>query len=586
MLSYQKYIVFLFFLILCGSPSGSFAQNTTIDATKEKIKNTEGEEKLKLMVDLSKLYYRAGEYAAAINTAEEVLELGAQFNYNKQDLLLYGIIGDAFVKQGQYAKALSFYEKELELLQKNHPQDMVMDALYKIGKVYKNMNQPQNAVSYFKRSMVIAENLNLNFMKLQNYRELQDIYRQLNDFENSVKYYNLYFDLFVEIQDESLLAEGQNEVNNIRKELERKLEIFKNEQQNYDSALTVSENELLILRQAAKHNEKEIELLTREATVKEKELLVKQNIIEIRNRKLELQRIMIYTVSGVLVFIATLLVMLYRQYKQKKIVNEELNLKNKQIIDSISYAQRIQNAILVPEEDIQKTLPHSFVFFQPKDIVSGDFYWYSYVNECSIIATVDCTGHGVPGAFMSMIGNTLLNEIVDEQKITQPDKILSLMHYHVFQSLKQSKHETQDGMDIAICCIDHKNNVLRYSGASIHLYMVQNGEFTFLKSDFESIGGAPLHRGKQNTKKSELKFKLYEVPIKKGLTIYLQSDGFMDQFGEDDDSKFNRGRFKDMVLSINKLDMKAQKKVINDTFFKWKGKVKQVDDVLVIGIRF
>jgi serine phosphatase RsbU (regulator of sigma subunit) len=218
--------------------------------------------------------------------------------------------------------------------------------------------------------------------------------------------------------------------------------------------------------------------------------------------------------------------------------------------------------------------------------VSGDFYWYSFVNECSIIATVDCTGHGVPGAFMSMIGNTLLNEIVDEQKITQPDKILSLMHYHVFQSLKQSKHETQDGMDIAICCIDHKNNVLRYSGASIHLYMVQNGEFSFLKSDFESIGGAPLHRGKQNTKKSELKFKLYEVPIKKGLTIYLQSDGFMDQFGEDDDSKFNRGRFKDMVLSINKLDMKAQKKVINDTFFKWKGKVKQVDDVLVIGIRF
>ena len=259
---------------------------------------------------------------------------------------------------------------------------------------------------------------------------------------------------------------------------------------------------------------------------------------------------------------------------------QELAQKNKDITSSIQYAKRIQLAILPPLEQIYKYFPQAFILYKPKDIVSGDFYWFGLKNGKKIIAAVDCTGHGVPGAFMSMIGHNLLNQIISENGITEPDQILNLLHRGVQNALKQGTNivDTSDGMDLALCTIDEKNSELQFAGAFRPLFIINNGKLEKIEADKYPIGGSQLE--------AERKFRSNTIKLNKGDTIYMSSDGYADQFGGEKGKKFMVKRYNELLLSVQNKTMQEQAIELEHTIENWRGNYQQVDDILIIGIRF
>jgi len=262
--------------------------------------------------------------------------------------------------------------------------------------------------------------------------------------------------------------------------------------------------------------------------------------------------------------------------RQQKIIEQ----KNKDITDSISYAKKIQHAILPEDKLIQKYIPNSFVLYMTKDIVSGDFYWFAHMNEVSIIAAIDCTGHGVPGAFMSLIGYNLLNKIVNEQKIIDPKDILFELNNGVLETLYKNESQSKDGMDCAICKINHKTNTLDYAGAMRPLWVVNNGELTEVKADKIPIGT------KQADREEKIAYTTHTFNLNKGDSFYIFTDGYADQFGGQKEKKYSTGKFKELILKNSSLDFKTQHDNIKAEHLAWKGPHEQVDDILVIGFRF
>jgi len=247
-------------------------------------------------------------------------------------------------------------------------------------------------------------------------------------------------------------------------------------------------------------------------------------------------------------------------------------------MDSIQYAQKIQEAIL-PNKNIIYEHLNAFILYLPKDIVSGDFYWFYKKAEKIIIATVDCTGHGVPGAFMSMIGNNLLNQIVIENGITKPAKILTELNNGVQTALNQ-RHvdaEASDGMDVALCTIDKEKNELEFAGALRPLYIIKKGNIEKIEGVKSPIGGLQL--GAENVYTSTVR------QLAKGDTFYMFSDGYADQFGGKKGKKFMAKRLQQLLLDMQELPMEKQKKTLEDTHLDWKGDGEQVDDILLIGVR-
>ena len=252
-------------------------------------------------------------------------------------------------------------------------------------------------------------------------------------------------------------------------------------------------------------------------------------------------------------------------------------------MDSINYAQRIQQSILLGENEIRKYLPDSFIYYRPKDVVSGDFYWFSVINGKYIMAVVDCTGHGVPGVFMSLIGNSLLNQIVNEKQILDPALILKNLHTGVLKALHQEKEESlsEDGMEMALCVIDPSKKRVEFAGAMNPLYIVQNNSVNVVHANAQSIGGKTLRPGKDHN----LNFSSQTISLAENSTVYMFTDGYMDQFGGENNKKFNTVNFKTLLLDIQSLSMQEQKFAIHNTMEDWKKSYRQVDDILVAGFK-
>ena len=273
--------------------------------------------------------------------------------------------------------------------------------------------------------------------------------------------------------------------------------------------------------------------------------------------------------------------------------NNELFQKNKliekqkeKIVSSIAYAQNIQKSILMEENEIKRILPDSFIYYLPKDIVSGDLYWCAEINNKIIIAAIDCTGHGVPGAFMSMIGNTLLNQIVIEKQITKPSEILQILNREIFDALHQDKEGalSDDGMDMALCCIDYNKNQIEYAGAQNPLFVLSENKLEMIKADIFSIGGAGFKAKKEGS--AQIEYTNHIIPLKKDMSIFLFSDGYMDQFGGSNGKKFGLQKFKELLTDNQHHTMQKQKELLAVTHEEWIGNSQQIDDILVIGVRF
>ncbi len=268
--------------------------------------------------------------------------------------------------------------------------------------------------------------------------------------------------------------------------------------------------------------------------------------------------------------------------KEIKYKNIELYKKNELITESIYYAKKIQDAIMPSENTIKQHFPHSFIIYMPSNIVSGDFMWIYKINENeTIIALSDCTGHGVPGAFMSMIGNTLLNEIIIEKKITEPNQILINLHNKIVAALqnKNDANATEDGMDIVICKINTLNNKITISGANQNAYLFTDGNFNNYIGDLYSIGD-PF------AEKHNIQFNNREYTFNQEFKLYLSSDGYYDQFGGLEDKKFMSANFINELVNINTLTINQQKEKLFTIFNNWKGENNQLDDVLIIGINY
>jgi len=259
--------------------------------------------------------------------------------------------------------------------------------------------------------------------------------------------------------------------------------------------------------------------------------------------------------------------------------NDELASKNKDITDSIRYAKRIQQAILPPDELIEKFIPDSFVLFKPKDIVSGDFYWIDKLDDTVFFSAIDCTGHGVPGAFMSIIGYNSLDKIINELRLTQPAEILDELNRNVSDILRQKGDDNtvKDGMDMALVSIDYKNLKVGYAGANNPLYIFRDGELIETKADKFAIGSFISGEKKG--------FKNHEFDLKKGDVIYLFSDGFPDQFGGPKGKKYMYKSFKGFLKSIHLKPMNEQHDLLEKEFISWIGPYEQIDDVIIMGTR-
>ncbi|EMR03606.1 PAS domain S-box protein [Cesiribacter andamanensis] len=264
----------------------------------------------------------------------------------------------------------------------------------------------------------------------------------------------------------------------------------------------------------------------------------------------------------------------------RKLIEMEIQAKNKKINDSINYAQRIQGAILPDNQLIRRLLPDSFILYKPRDVVSGDFPWFMQVGDDIFLAAVDCTGHGVPGALISLIGYFLLNDIVRSRKITDPGEILDALDAGVTQTLRQDEEDskTKDGMDISLCKINLKKRTLEYAGAHRPLYYLQGGELQEIKGDRFPIGGGKF--------KNQTNFTNTKLSLAAGDAVYFCSDGFPDQFGGEDNRKFGPKRLRDMINEQKDNSMRVQMMVFDERWEQWKGEHKQTDDMLLIGIRF
>jgi serine phosphatase RsbU (regulator of sigma subunit) len=293
-------------------------------------------------------------------------------------------------------------------------------------------------------------------------------------------------------------------------------------------------------------------------------------------------RNMYFVVTGLIVIIALIALKLLRtNRKNNKILkaqNEIIEEKNKNITDSINYAKRLQTAILPPNDIVNKVMPEHFIHYQPKDIVSGDFYWVSHHDSKIMVAAIDCTGHGVPGALLSIVGHNAINQTVNELGILQPAKVLESMSTIIRKVLHQDKgSDIRDGMDMALCTFDKTSNMLEYAGANNPVYIVSDGKLEIIKASKFTVGS--MEEENQGTPLN------HSIQLKKGDCFYLFSDGFADQFGGKDNKKFKTSRFQELLLSVNAKPMQEQMSSIMKAFTEWQGRNEQVDDVLVIGIR-
>ena len=487
-------------------------------------------------------------------------------------------IGEVYVQQKSYERAVVHYEQALQIYQnRKDPQGMAI--IYNdLGQVYLKMNLPAKALEYLQEGLREAQKSQDKKIEMESYERLSAYFEHINNYDQSLEYYRKYLSL-----NDSLF----NEENSQRME---KLKI------SYE--LDKAQGQLLLLQQ---------EKILREAELQRKGIIALASVL-----------------LGMLAFVFG--VYMYKTSRRQKTINEELHAGKEEIESqkeeiesqkeelarlyeavqsqhndiqhSILYAKRIQEAMLPDIQDVQAYFPESFALFLPKDLVSGDLYWFAELGAHAlfqeaqdmsgnrvfmgfespkvVIAAVDCTGHGVPGGFMSMIAHNALNDIVVERHITSPDEILRQLHLHVQKALRQQTSKIQDGMDIALCVIDVENRFLEYAGAKSPLIYIQQGQLHELRPDRYSIGGLW---------NEELYFQKHHLSLESTTSLYLCSDGFQDQFGGPQNRKFMKNRFKDLLLSLHTLPMKSQEEALAKTLEEWKGQEAQTDDILILGLQ-
>jgi serine phosphatase RsbU (regulator of sigma subunit)/Tfp pilus assembly protein PilF len=524
------------------------------------------------------IYYKQGNRKKGLEYFNKSLVLNTELNRKAEIASNSNDLGVIYTDAKEYEKAVEAYKKGLRI-QEEIGSKMGMSANYgNLAVVYDYMGKTDLAIESVERSAALAREMGNKHHLSSTLCNLATFYANAGRLDEALVTSNESLRLGKEIQYKEIIKDCyQNlaELHKMRKEYE---EAYK-----YELLLVAVKDSIY-----NESNSEQIHEMTAKYDSEKKELMIssleKDN--SLASEKLQRERYFKICLSLFCLMIAAFAFMLFRSNVNKKKANEELSLayqeielKNKDITDSINYSKRIQEASLPPKELKYRLFPDAFVLFKPKDIVSGDFYWFAEKDGKRVIAVCDCTGHGVPGALMSMIGNNILNQIVYEKGITSAGAILDELHLGIRKSLKQKEHqENNDGMDIALVIFNSETEI-EFAGAQRPLWLIrhENHQLEEIRGNKFSIGGLQTEEIR--------KFDTHRLILEPKDCIYIFSDGIVDQFGGEHGKKFMSKNLKVLFSSIHDEPMAIQETIIEQTLEKWKGKREQVDDVLVIGVR-
>lgn len=526
-----------------------------------------------------------------VDLFEESIAIYEKHEMNNDLVYLYANLGNVYLEQENSIKALENYRKSEKLATQGMPK---MVAYNGMGTAFINMENPDSASVYARRMAKLAFEFGDSSTIGAYYYMMMMIKNQMNDLDSAIYYGDLGYSI-----KSNRSVQGKYYFNEHYSELLFQKGRYKEAYIALDSAhhfyINVHNNEMknLAFREAVNFEYQEKHLADSLNFLREKELKEAeyQRELEVETQ----QRFILYIGLGFFVLIFGLA---YRGYRRKRkdnlIISEQKELVenqkvlveeiNKEITDSIQYAKRIQTAILPSKKVIDQLIPDAFILYKPKAIVAGDFYWLEPTQEGVLFAAADCTGHGVPGAMVSVICNNALNRSVREYGLTDPGQILDKTRALVNAEFEKSDDEVKDGMDIALCHLIRKEygGILKFSGANNPVWIVRKGDLIELKGDKQPVGkyehANPFHQK--------------EFELEKGDTIYVFSDGYVDQFGGEQlervkagGKKFKAKALKSLILSFQEESMQNQLAILSKTFEDWKGDLEQVDDVCIIGVR-
>ena len=488
--------------------------------------------------NLGNVYLFLKKYEAADTNFSRSLLIEQQLNNIPGVASTLEYMGELYFKQNRQDVAMKYFNKALVLYQQTGDKNGIATCYSNLGDAYLKKGEPEKALENYQKSLEIARDLNILAMIQNNYLGIARVFQKEKNYKKALDYYFKYS----EIKDTLLNEQVHKQI----AELETKYQ-------------------------------------TRQ---KEKELLLKDEQLRRKDVEIEKQNLQRNVMLGGLAFVLILVILIYRNYRSKQKANkilskqkEEIEQKNNEITASIRYARYIQRAFLPHENYIHEIFPEIFIYFRPKDIVSGDFYWIGKSGPYAYVAAVDATGHGVPGAFLSLLGYNLLNTILKENPEIGPSAILDELNRgfseRMFKEYQQKA--LRDSMDLALCRIDAKNRELLYSGAYNPLWIVRKGEMIVVKGDKFPIGSY--------LENPDNHYSEHKVILEDHDMIYLFSDGYADQFGGTEGKKFKYARMKKLFLEISGKNMDTQYKTLEKTMQEWMGDQEQVDDMLIIGLR-
>lgn len=576
--------------------------------------------------NLGIVYYNLSEYNKALENhlvSMKIHELMGDLPMLSGDM---NNAGNVFTALNELSKAKEYYLKSLELAQKTGNKIIVPKLFNNIGILSAQMGQVDTALALFRDALEAAKEMQHIEIISRSYTNLGNVYLEKKQYDLALENFQQALQLSLQVGDK--IGEAGNTLNlatvytaqeNYRKALElyHKAEITANEIgekgilmqiytgladaysriKNPDKTIKyfrlLSDLKDTLFREQTSKQIAEMQTKY-ESSKKEKEIEIQKLELEKSAGELKGRNITIAVIAIVAVILLGFMGMIYKGNRQlqrangivserSQVINsqreqlsrtyEELSRKSQAITDNIISAQRFQSAILPNDEVIKAVFPDSFIFYQPRDMVSGDLYWFSHSGDVSVIAALDCTGHGVQGALMAMMTNSLLNQIVHDKKVIDPARVLELLDKKIKSSLDHD--DANEGVDIALCAFHTGSMELYFAGANRPLLLVREGELKEYKQK-NTVGVVYKHKRH---------YTFDKIQLKKGDTLYLFTDGITDQFGGEQGKKYMLHRFKSFVMSIQQYSLAEQNRILERNYLDWKGQREQIDDICVIGVR-
>ncbi len=497
---------------------------------------------------LGLIYVNLKDYDRALKALEESLEIGRKTKDNELIYKPLTNLGDLYIRLKNVPKAIDYISQALKVSEESNNKFGIASSLLNLGKAYRLKNDNKTAIEYVEKSLEKSLEIQTLSLIRNSYEVLTELYEQTGEFEKSLFFHKLY-----KSADDSLINKNVRQSMN---EMELKYEAQKKEQEVL--ALRV-EKELY-------DRERDLNWAIRGGLSIITLLALMATFLYQRQSRLKQKT------NNQLVDINKTIIQKSEQVNEQKEIIEQIN---KNLVSSINYAKNIQDVLLPKKADVLNSFSGYFVFNSPRDIVSGDFNWFSEVDGQTIIAVGDCTGHGVPAALITVLCHSFLHEICEQT--TSPARMLEKMNERVMAQLHHKEGLSNDGVELAICIIAADKTQLIYAGAKVPLYLTQNQTFKIIKGNNFPIGDA--HYSAQRV------YSEHIIPISKGDTIYLASDGYQDQFGGEQNRKFMVKSFRDLLENICTENIENQSKLLENNILTWRGTQKQTDDVMVFGLK-